>query len=140
MYGLDETAKDALGKTLYVRTSYGYGWSNSGTPDPMPLPDFEIELHGLWKFKGQLRGGTARVTQIGHPADGLWLVFSTRHTGHYNFRDKLGEYNLSIGRGEPVFDEAGWPAFHSEPLHSGWGSVSYPGVSPDNSMERKQDK
>ena len=139
MDGLDETAKDALGKRLYVRTSYGYGWSNRVTSDPMPLPNFEIELHALWKFRGQLRGGTARGTEMGHPAKGLWVVFSTRHTGHYNFRDKPGEYNLSIGRGEPVADESGWPMFDSEPLHSGWGSVSFRGVSPDSSMERERE-
>ena len=131
MTGLDETANDAVGRILRVRTSYGYGWSSPGASDPIPLPDFDVELGSLWRFGGTLRGGIARVSQPGHAADGLWVVFSTRHTARYNFRNKVGQYNLSIGTEEPVPNESGWPMFPNEPVHSGWGSVSYPDVLPE---------
>lgn len=131
MDGLDETANEAIGQTLRIRTSYGYGWTNPGTSDPTPLPDFSFELCSLWCFGGKLRGGIGQIAEPDHPADQLWVVFSTRHTAHYNFRDKLGQYNLSIGKVEPVPNESGWPVFSSGPLHAGWGCVGYPDALPE---------
>ena len=121
-HGLDEEVFDCLGRTLKVATFYGWGWTNPGTSDMQPPDPFEMELVDLWRFDDVLRGGYGPVITPGHEAEGLWCVFGTRHYGSYNFRDKVGHYNVQLGRGRPRINAEGWPVC-AEGLYHGFGSI-----------------
>ena len=121
---MDDSTEGHIGKVLHVRTSYGWGWSNPDSSDVSPLPAFDMQLRSIWHFGGVRRGGVAIIRQEGHPANGLWVVFSTRHVARYNFKEHLGEYNIQIGEGEPVPNDQGWPIFSGRGLHDGYGQVS----------------
>ena len=49
------------------------------------------------------------IEERGHPYDGKWVVFSTRHQGTFNFTTSPGAHNVSITATEPVDNDDGWP-------------------------------
>ena len=123
--GLDDSVLESIGDVLLVNTAYGYGWAKAGESDPEPLPDFHIQIDSFWHLDGTRRGGVAKVVEPDHPADGMWVVFSTRHVASYNFSDKVGFYNLDIGDGELEPTESGWPLLTSGAVYQGWGEIRY---------------
>jgi hypothetical protein len=68
--GLDASAKEAIGHILRVKTAYGWGWSNSASPDAMPVADFDLRLDSLWTVQGILRGGIGTIVTKEHPPSG----------------------------------------------------------------------
>ena len=122
--GLDESTLDSVGDLLVIKTNYGYGWSKKDSDDLDPIANFHLRLMYLWADSGKLRGGVGKIEEAGHEADGQWVIFSTRHVGHYNFTTKLSQYNLSIGREVPVKNDNGWPLVSTAKLYSGWGEIS----------------
>lgn len=59
----------------------------------------------------------------GHKLDQSWIVFSTRHVAAYDFTERIGQYNISLGEAMPAPNEDGWPLFSKGPSHSGWGET-----------------
>ncbi len=49
-----------------------------------------------------VEGGIGRVVTEDHPLTNLWVSFATRHEGEWNFLDKIGVYNLTVGRNRPI--------------------------------------
>ena len=120
--GLSASSEEYIGKRLYVKPNYGYGWSS---PENFNLEDqyFEITLLSLWSFEGKLRGGIGKVEASQLSLENLWVVFSTRHEKPYDFISNLGPYNLQFHMELPVESENGWPlSDHPHPT-SGWGEV-----------------
>ena len=140
---LDDSTEAFLGKTLSVDPFHGYGWTEAYAEreefshrDIPPPASFVIRLERLWGNKDDSRrGGVGRVESPGHPLDGMWLVFSTRHEGVYNFTDRLGDYNTDLSSVEPTTHNDGWPQYPAESrpvrAYSGWASVHSPLVRPE---------
>ena len=123
--GLDDSVMSSIGDVLLVRTAYGWGWSKDDESDPSALSNFHIQVVSFWEFQRKRRGGIAKIVEPNHPADGMWLVFSTRHAGHYDFRENVAYYNLDIGEGKPTARENGWPKLGSGAKYMGYGQISY---------------
>jgi hypothetical protein len=106
--GLDESAITFVGRTLKVTPIYGWGWD--GNPEaPAPPAPFHLRLQRLWFMLGERRGGVGRIEERGHPYDGKWVVFSTRHQGTFNFTTSPGPHNISIAAAEPMDNDDGRP-------------------------------
>ena len=114
--GLDDSVLPYVGRMLEVRPFYGWGW-NGNVEEPAPPAEFMMRLVRLWSTQGERRGGVGRVEQPGHPFDGFWVVFSTRHVGTFDFADKPAHYNMSISPNVPVDRDDGWPAMDGAPPH-----------------------
>jgi hypothetical protein len=132
---LDRSTESYIGKLLDVRPVHGYGWtenrlqgkaySHRGIPPP---ESFRVRLARLWSFQGvDRRGGVGRVETPGHPLNGMWLTFSTRHEGRFNFADRPGYYNVDLSTVEPTEDRMGWPVAPqtapSEVAYQGWAEI-----------------
>ena len=106
--GLDESTFAFVGAILSVSPIYGWGWV--GNPEaPAPPSPFRLRLRRIWSAFGERRGGGGVIEERGHPYDGTWVVFSTRHQGTFNFTTSPGHYNLEICLAEPVENDKGWP-------------------------------
>jgi hypothetical protein len=126
VHGLDDTAFDAIGKKLFIKTDYGWGWAKSNDNNPMPTKGFELVLDELWYYQNEvLRGGIGQVITEDHPYYGYWVLFDTRHKAHYNFIDKIGKYNIAVGKNRPTeVTEHGWPILGKDVvLVQGFGEV-----------------
>jgi hypothetical protein len=137
VHGLDETADASVGQLLEVRPFHGYGWGEShligqtySHKDIPAPPPFKVRVKRLWSYGDvKRRGGVGQVESPGHPLDGLWLIFSTRHAAHYNFTDKIGAYNTDLSSLEPSASNAeGWPIIPNGTLaktgYSGWAEIA----------------
>lgn len=106
--GLSLECQSYVGNQVLVDPYYGYGW-NQQVPDywgvfpdvDVPQP-FHMVIDRLLSVGGELRGGLGTVREPGHALDGNRVSFSTRHTGEWNFTDRCGEYNLSVGSVEQL--------------------------------------
>jgi hypothetical protein len=123
--GLDESAEKFIGELLAVTPHHGYGWSHNGKSIAPPPSPFHMRLHRLWNHDGTRRGGVAQVEQPGHPCDGLWVVFSTRHVKPYDLASRTDVYNLDLGAGDPIANAEGWPMLPAGGANfQGWGNVA----------------
>jgi hypothetical protein len=113
--GLDDSVLPYVGRMFEVRPIYGWGWEGN-VEQPAPPTEFAMRLLRLWSVQGERRGGVGQVEQQGHPFDGFWVVFSTRHVGTFNFEDKPAHYNIAISPNAPV-DQGGWPSMAGTPPH-----------------------
>jgi len=86
------------------------------------LEKFELSLESLWSWRNELRGGIGKVATQGHRAQGWWVMFSTRHSGVFDFDTTVGIYNLSLGGAKPEPNCDGWPLFE-EHYCSGYGEI-----------------
>src|SRR5687767_11469966 len=102
--GLDASVFAHLAGLLRVDPFFGDGWSTGDVPEP-----FEIRVQRFFKEKGEWRGGVGRVETRGHRFAGLFLIFSVRHVGTFNFVDKVGSYTLFLCSNDPVGHERDWP-------------------------------
>src|SRR3954470_15531862 len=98
--GLDESTLAFVGRTLRVNPIYGWGWDGNSEA-PAPPPPFRLRLRRIWSTLGERRGGVGVIEEHGHPYDGKWAIFSTRHEGIFNFTTAPGYYNLLIHAVEP---------------------------------------
>jgi hypothetical protein len=145
---LDDSTEAFIGQILTVDPFHGYGWTEAfaeqgevshrevDPPDP-----FHITLERLWSWKEDARrGGVGRVESPGHLLDGMWVVFSTRHVGVWNFTDRLGAYNVDLSSVEPTSDNDGWPQYPagSRPIraYQGWAEIRSPIVRSDMDKSR----
>ena len=61
------------------------------------------------------------IQESAHIYDGLWVVFSTRVIGTYDFTNNLTYCDIQIGQDAPVGE---WPEFLSgSPIVNGYGFV-----------------
>lgn len=98
--GLSEIAIAALGKLLIFKTYCGYGWVGTSNPYHPPEP-FVARLQRFFYWRGNRRGGIARVEQPAHPCDGMWAMFATRHIGIFDFDTQIEHYNVAILKTAP---------------------------------------
>ena len=126
--GLEESCQAYLGSLVVVKPVYGWGWSRLDAPeipvpaevDGVPRP-FHCRIRDFFYFRDELRGATGRVEESGHVYDGLWVVFSTRMAGTYEFTDNPPYCDVQIGSDTPVGE---WPEFTSgSPIVNGFGYV-----------------
>jgi len=92
--GLSSSAEAALGQLLFFKTEPGHGWI--GTPNYDPPEPFVARLERFFEWRGNRRGGVARVEQPEHPCDGMWVIFATRHVGIFDFEKLIEHYNVAI--------------------------------------------
>lgn len=97
---LGYAATTAIGKLLTFKTEYGYGWFGTSRADEYPDP-FQARLLRFFEWRGNRRGGIAKVEQSGHACDGMWVLFATRHVGIFNFTDCIEHYNVALLTREP---------------------------------------
>jgi hypothetical protein len=145
---LDDSTESFIGQTLVVHPFHGYGWTEATAEQRefshrsvAPPESFVVRLERLWgTADDSRRGGVARVESPGHLLDGMWLVFSTRHAGVWNFTDRQGTYNVDLSSVEPTTHKDGWPQYPAEtrPLHAyqGWADIHSPLVRWD--MDKSQ--
>jgi hypothetical protein len=136
--GLDPSAAAYVGKLLEVRPFHGYGWNESHLVDGSythqditPPPLFKVRLKRLWSYEGTVRrGGVGQVESPGHPLDGMWLLFSTRHVGHFDFTERIADYNVAVMSAEPTDTiNGGWPTVpKSAPAKTGYDGYAQIGV------------
>ena len=120
---LDDSAEEDLGELLYLTTDYGWGWSRKGVGTLDVPSNFEMRLERLWWFDGERRGGVGRIEHENHSLDGNWVVFSTRVVGTFNFRNLVGNYNVTVGFDCPKDSEGGWPIFKRYLNDDGFGTI-----------------
>jgi hypothetical protein len=132
---LDPNTERFVGKLLEVLPVHGYGWTvnrlkgNAYSHKAIVPPEpFRVRLARLWSFEGvERRGGVGRVETSGHILDGMWMTFSTRHAGLYDFTDRLAHYNVDISTVEPTEQRMGWPVAPEgelpEVAYQGWAEI-----------------
>jgi hypothetical protein len=145
---LDDSTESFVGQTLVVRPFHGYGWTEASAESrefshrSIAAPElFVVRLERLWGTGDDARrGGVARVENPGHLLDGMWLVFSTRHEGIWNFTDRLGVYNVDLSSIEPSTHKDGWPQYPAESrpvrAYQGWAEIHSPLVRSDMDKSR----
>lgn len=112
--GLDMEVDSYIGKILWCRPFYGWGWASSKNglgprhTDYIPKP-FRFRLERICCFEDERRGGVGVIQEPGHLNNYFWIVFSLRHAGRGNFTDHVAHYNISIAENPPVDNENGWP-------------------------------
>ena len=106
-HGLDETCESYIGKLLKVCPIYGWGWGGN-EEEPLPPSAFDICLERLWWWGNERRGGIGTIKENNNKYNGWKVIFNTRHTGIYNFTDKIGHYNIVITNSE-IKEKEGQP-------------------------------
>jgi hypothetical protein len=126
--GLEQSCKSYVGSLVAVKPVWGWGWSRLDAPE-VPVPaevngvprPFHCRVKDFFCFQDELRGVIGKVEGSGHIYDGLWVVFSTRVVGTYNFTDRLPYCDVQLGSVMPVGE---WPEFTSgSPIVNGYGFV-----------------
>jgi hypothetical protein len=125
---LEASCQSYVGSLIAVKPVYGWGWTRHDAPE-IPVPDevngvphrFHCRVIEFFYFRDQLRGAVGKVEEPGHLYGGLWIVFSTRVVGIYNFTDRVPYCDLQIGTVAPAGE---WPEFNSgSPIVNGYGFV-----------------
>jgi hypothetical protein len=131
---LEESCERYAGRTLVVEPLYGHGWrheagnpfaDNWGVPPP-----FHVRVLRLYRYRGDLRGIVARISEPGFMYDGFWLVSVTRYQGTYNFTSRWTLHDLLICPEEPIEDRSDefrtWPVTDPRgyPKTTGCGSIA----------------
>lgn len=93
--GLSNSTLAAINNLLHFKTKPGHGWIGTPTPYDCPEP-FQARLQRFFYWRGNRRGGVARVEQPGHPCDGYWAIFATRHLGTFDFHAQTEHFNVAI--------------------------------------------
>ena len=96
----DDSVLKYVGEPLKFETQHGHGWVRTESWNDVPGP-FVARLIRLYEYRGNRRGGVAKVEQPGHRCDGLWVMFATRHVGVFNFTDHPAHCNVALFRAEP---------------------------------------
>jgi hypothetical protein len=104
IHGIEEESSKYIGQSLFVTPFYGWGWCRMDPGAPQlsyeesagPKP-FHLRLESLGKDGNSFRYGIGRIEEEGHEYNGFWAEFSVRHIGRFNFTDRVGAYNISIG-------------------------------------------
>jgi hypothetical protein len=149
---LDDTCDAFIGKVVYIRPIYGYGWRHEGHGHFSGYPGVPTPFHArIQRFFGyrmnRRRGFFANVEEVGHPFDGFYMVGCTRHRGCFNFTDRPSAYNMLLSIEEPrIGDEsdpnstAHWPAwFPGGNTHSaGFGDIAETPEHLDDWIQRLQ--
>ncbi len=74
-----------VGKSLFCKPVYGWGWSYFDDCPPGTVPEpFHFHLVELFKWNGVLRGGFGIVAEIEHRYHGNWVTFYTRGSKVYD--------------------------------------------------------
>jgi hypothetical protein len=120
-----ETALKHRGEIVHVHPFYGWGWTSNGS-DTIPTPEaFRMRVSDFWEWRGETRGGFGYIEEPNHSLDRLWVVFSTRHVGEFDFDDHVdpaGGFNVTIGEGEPTQAADEWPVSPQKRMH-GWADI-----------------
>ncbi len=112
--GLSASCHTYAGGLVLVEPDYGYGWtqpseSSSKEPIVVEIPiAFHARVERLFEWQKELIGGLARVEQPAHVLNGLFLAFSLRHEGEYDFRLHPAHYNLSVGEAGTLTSNGWW--------------------------------
>jgi hypothetical protein len=122
---LDESGASFVGARLLLQPDYGYGWRD-GIGNAVDLPNpFEMQIESMWRYQDSLRGGIARVTQPGHPLDGRWVTFASRHSAAIDIRNSSASCTMLIVVSRPTAFRDGWPVSPaSEWVMGGFGTLS----------------
>jgi hypothetical protein len=103
---LDLSCIKYVGRHLYVKPNYGWGWGGldyvpaEHRKDGVPLP-FHIKILQFLSWRDDVRGGIISggvgiVDEPQHYLEDFWIVFQTRgHKG--NFTNKLISYDIDLG-------------------------------------------
>lgn len=117
-----------LGKQVQVRTYPGWGWVDSAGGAASLLSNFCLTVERFWGFRDdKIRGGVGRVSQAGHQADGLWVVFSARTGGSLDLDVENRAYNLlfmETAPADPIDTGSPWPhASYTTWRWAGFGTI-----------------
>jgi hypothetical protein len=97
---LDDAVACHIGRLIDFRTLPGWGWIGTPPEEPVP-PPFSAHLLRFFEWRGNRRGGIAKVEEKGHVCDGLWVLFATRHVGVFDFTERITHYNVALLEVEP---------------------------------------
>ena len=93
---LSNASRDYTGKLLRAMPTYGWGWCRLNPNEPRLSyeeasgpKDFHMRVLGFFEHEGKLRGAKAKIEEPGHPADGWFVVFSTRLEGEFDFETRI---------------------------------------------------
>jgi hypothetical protein len=128
--GLSDTTESAVGHLLTFTPEAGWGWI--GTPGPYACPEpFLGRLQRFFFWRGNRRGGVARIEQPNHLCDGMWVLFATRHVGVFDFSTAIEHHNVAIlntAPDDPVDDGTFWVLTEELPglIMAGFAEISAP--------------
>lgn len=126
--GLTEEARQHLNELVLVVPHYGWGWQRTD-PGAQPLsyeeaagpPPFHARIASFFVSADEVRGASAVIEEKGHPVDGFHVCFSTRHSGNWDFSQRIGFYNVEIG--PELLPGTGWPGVTGKPRLSGFAEI-----------------
>jgi hypothetical protein len=77
---LDDSVLEFIGKRIFARTFYGWGWAegdNERTNSvPVKVPtSFHFQIVEFIDWNDERRGGIGHIEEPGHIYDGYWLLF-----------------------------------------------------------------
>lgn len=125
--GLTQQCKAYVGRCVFVRPIYGWGWcrTDAGAPqltyhEAAGPPPFHARIASFFEYDGELRGAAAVIDEPGHSLHGFHTVFSTRHVGEFDFTARVGHYNIEIG---PDIRPDSWPHVVGSPALAGFAEI-----------------
>jgi hypothetical protein len=131
---LEASCASWVGRDLFVRPYYGWGWRRDGVPlseEELERIDgagcFAVRVERLFVFGGALRGVVGRIAIAEHPLGGLEVVAAEMLTGRHDFVERLCmRYDLQIGLGPATGED--WPCLADAGTLEGYGALA---ASPD---------
>jgi hypothetical protein len=136
---LEESCMKFLGRSAFVLTAEGFGWSRivgggaSGEPGEHiePPAPFHVRVEEFHGFGGGIAAGVGTVQEAGHTSEGKWVAFCLRDRGEdiYDMSRRPGKYNVRIGERKPTISiDANlpmpqWMQFGDAEVLSGLGYV-----------------
>jgi hypothetical protein len=91
---LNDSVLEFIGKRIFARTIYGWGWAegdNERTNSvPVEVPtSFHFQIVEFFDWNDERRGGIGHIEEPGHIYDGYWLLFYMRQCSCFGFLAKL---------------------------------------------------
>ena len=127
---LDDSVLEFIGKRIFARTFYGWGWAegdNERTNSvPVKVPtSFHFQIVEFIDWNDERRGGIGHIEEPGHIYDGYWLLFYMRQCGCFDFFSKIADYNFHIGRNRPSL----FPPSKDLQMAEAWPLPNFPNCS-----------
>lgn len=128
---LSETCKLYKGKTVWIKPTYGWGWSRLDLIGPTTAVDYSVveqvgllrcRIEDFFEIKSQLRGFIGRLEEAATVFSATRIVATVMLEGTYDLTGNLcSRYDLELGNDSPTGDP---PHIRSdEPVYSGFGIV-----------------
>ena len=92
--------KNMVGTILFVYPIYGWGWTVFNETVELPN-NFHIEITAITKRYLRVNGIRGKIVANNHVYNDYYIEANIRHTGIYNFSNKIGDYNILISN-EPI--------------------------------------